>query len=260
MLEPIAAQPEPAERDPRYQQKVAEMIARLEKLRDLPGLGAFRDTRTLPRAFFEHFNAFLATYDELIDLALRCDEADARPAIQCKKGCANCCIDLVRGITTPEIINIYHHVREWPDVRQLFEYHRESAFTFMGILASKLAPGEPPPGGRDPRVAEAHVEYNRRNRPCGFLDQQTGCCRIYPVRPIACRYFFSLDPPERCSPLHVLYLDRRTRTVHLPERIHELLREIDRKFGFRPMNYLSGAFCEFAAEIMRTRPIHVTDE
>lgn len=257
-LQPIEPRPEPAESEELYRDCVARMTRALEAVRDLPGLDRFRETGSLPRAFFTHFNAFLATYDELIDFALRFSGDDSK--IECKKGCSNCCIDLVRGITTPEIISIYHHVRDWPDAKQLFEYHRESAMTFMGILASKLNPAEQPPGGRDPRIAEAHVEYNHRNRPCGFLDQQTGCCRIYPVRPVACRYFFSFDPPETCSPLHVKYLNRRTRTVHLPEQIHALLREIDHRFGFRPMNYLSGAFCEFAAEIMRTRPITVIDD
>lgn len=274
MFEPIAAVAEPAENEPWYRDLVAEITRRLEVVRDLPGLDTFRQTGELPAAFFTEFNAALAAYDRLIDQVLdydrQLDEADRAAAqggtalpvlprgpIQCTKGCCNCCIDLVRGMTTPEIVNIYHHVRSWPDARQLFEYHRDSAELFMAILVRKLRPGEPPPGGRDPRIAEAHIDFNRQNRPCGFLDTTTGCCRIYPVRPIACRYFFSLDPPETCSPLHDKYLARRTRTVHLPESIHALIREIDHRFGFRPLNYLSGAFCQFAAEVMRTRPIQV---
>lgn len=256
VIEPPQAPPEPAKREAWYAELVARIRRHLEIVRDLPGLGEFRQTRTLPAEFFEHFNAALAVYDELIDRALAVDERGAE--VKCTKGCCNCCIDLVRGMTTPEVINIYHHVRTWPDVRQLFEYHRDSAEQFMEILASKIRTGEAPPDGRDPRIAEAHVEFNRLNRRCGFLDPQTGCCRIYAVRPLACRYFFSLDPPETCSPLHVLYLQRRTRTVHLPEEIHALIREIDHKFGFRPLNYLSGAFCQFAAEVMRTQPIRVT--
>lgn len=255
-MEPIAARPEAAENEPFYREQITEMTRQLEIVRDLPGLDRFRETRSLPAAFFEHFNAALACYDRLIDFAMQFDGSDK--TIQCKKGCANCCIDLVRGITTPEIINIYHHVRSWPDVKQIFEYHRDSAEMFMNILEHMTQPGEAPPDGRDPRIAEAHVRFNSMNRPCGFLDQETGCCRIYPVRPVACRYFFSLDPPETCSPLHVLYLNRRTRTVHLPEEIHALLREIDHKFGFRPLNYLSGAFCQFAAEVMRIKPVTVT--
>ena len=105
---------------------------------------------------------------------------------------------------------------------------------------------------------EAHVEFNARNRPCGFLDQASGCCRIYPVRPIACRYFFSLDPPEMCTPTHEMYLKRRTRTVHLPEEMHELLMKVGHRLGFRPLNYLSGAFCGFTAEVMHSRQVRVS--
>jgi Fe-S-cluster containining protein len=254
---PIAGQPNSDDlvREPYFQQQLAEMRARLETVRDTPGLEQLVQSQTLPAAFFDEFNAALACYDRLIDFALAWDGSDRR--IHCKKGCSNCCIDLVRGIFTPEIVNIYRYVRSWPDARQVFEYHRESAEKFMEIIASKLRPGEAAFGGQDPRVVEAHVEFNRLNRPCGFLDTQTGCCRIYPVRPIACRYFFSYDPPETCTPTHEKYLKRSTRTVHLPDDIHALLMEIGHRLGFRPLNYLAGAFCGFAAEVMRTRPIRL---
>lgn len=258
MIEPPEPKPDPAARQSWYQQQIAEMTRHLMAIRDLPGLDKFRKTRQLPQGFFQHFNAFLAGYDRLIDFVLRFSGDDRK--IHCKKGCANCCVDLVRGITTPEIINIYHHVRRWPDAKQLFEYHRDSAEQFSHILLQKVTPGEPLPTGRDPRVAQAHLQYNTLSRPCGFLDRQSGCCRIYPVRPIACRYIFSLDPPEMCSPLHEKYFHRRTRMVHLPEEIHALLREIDQAFGFRPLNFLSGAFCQFTAEIMRIKLIEVIDE
>jgi len=231
------------------------MTRELQALLALPGLERFRESHELPAAFFEHLNAGLACYDRLIGFATRFDGSERE--IQCTKGCCNCCIDLVRGIFTVEIVNIYHHVRAWPDVREIFEYHRESAERFMDILASRLRPGETSFGGLDPRIVEAHIEYNRLKRPCGFLDTRNGCCRIYPVRPIACRYFFSLDPPETCTPSHERYLRRRTRTVHLPEEVHRLLREVGHRLGFRPLNYLSGAFCGFAAEVMRSRPIKV---
>ncbi|TWT41950.1 Flagellin N-methylase [Phycisphaerae bacterium RAS1] len=241
--------------DPTYQQTVAAIRAHLETVQNLPGVDQFMQTKSLAQAFFDELNAALALYDKLIDHALAFDGSDK--TIQCRKGCSNCCIDLVRGITTPEIINIYHHVRPWPDARKLFEYHRDSAEMFMEIMQAKLHENEFSFGGRDPRVVESHVEYNRRNRPCGFLDRAAGCCRIYPVRPIACRYFFSFDPPELCSPRSESYLSRKTRTVHLPEEIHKLLLEIGHKLGFRPLNYLSGAFCGFAAEVMKTKPITV---
>ena len=255
MIEPPAPKPEPAEQEASYQEQVAEMVRHLETVRDLPGLDKFGETHALPRAFFEHFNAFLACYDRLIDFALEFSSDDRK--IHCKKRCANCCIDLVRGLSTPEIVNIYHHVRPWPDAKQLFEYHRDSAEQFSYILLNMVPPGEEPPGGQDPRIVAAHMEYNLLKRLCGFLDQETGCCRIYPVRQLACRYFFSLDPPEMCTPTHEKYFQRNTRNVHLPEQIHALLREIDQAFGFRQLNYLSGAFCQFTAQTMRIKLITV---
>lgn len=255
MIEPPLPESESAAQETFYQEQVAEMSAHLETIRDLPGLKRFRETGELPQAFFDHFNAFLTCYDDLIESVLAFT-GDARK-VYCRKGCANCCIDLVRGLTTPEIITIYHHVRAWPDCKQLFQYHRDSAEQFSHILLASMKPGESPPSGRDPRIAEAHMRFNLLNRPCGFLDQVSWCCRIYPVRPIACRYFFSFDPPEACSPEHEKYFNRQTRTVHLPEETHALLREIDHAFGFRPLNYLSGAFCQFTAEVMRLKPIKV---
>jgi Fe-S-cluster containining protein len=256
MITPPPHKPEPAEQEPTYRELVAEMTRHLETVRDLPALPRFRETHELPQAFFDHYNAFLAAYDRLIDFVLAFSGDERR--IQCKKGCCNCCIDLVRGITTPEIVNLYHHVRPWPDAKKLFEYHRDSAEQFSYILLNK-SKSDTPPTGRDPEIAAAHMEFNMLCRPCGFLDVATGCCRIYPVRPIACRYFFSIDPPETCTPKHEKYFQRDTRMVHLPEEIHALLREIDHAFGFRPLNYLSGAFCQFTAETMRIKMIKVVE-
>ncbi len=230
----------------------------LQAIIDDPAIPEFKQCGELPQSFFERLQSALDDYDALIDFALAFDGSGAR--IQCKKGCANCCIDLVRGVTTPEVVNIYHHVRGWPDAREIFEYHRDSAVMFMEILESKLEPGEQSFGADDPRLIEAHVEYNRRQRPCGFLDTESGCCRIYRVRPLACRYFFSFDAPEKCTPTHEDYLSRNTRTIHLPEAVHQRLLEIGRRFGFPTLSYLSGGFCGFAAEIMHTRPIRVADD
>ncbi|MFH1747212.1 MAG: YkgJ family cysteine cluster protein [Planctomycetota bacterium] len=247
--------PDAPESQPYFIEQIAEMRRRLEAVRNLPGLERFKDTGAMPAAFFDGFNAALACYDRIIDFVLEYTGTDQR--MHCQKGCANCCIDLVRGINTAETINIYHHVRGWPDVKSIFEYLRDSAEMFMEILDSKLKPNEFAFGGDDPRVKEAHVEYNHCKRRCGFLDEDSGCCKIYPVRPIACRYFFSLDPPETCTPAHPKYLQRETRMVYLPPEIHELITEIGQRLDFRPLNYLAGAFCGFASEIMHAKPIKV---
>lgn len=235
-------------------EQIEEMARHLQAAGEAPALERLRESATLPAAFLRHFNAALACYDRIITLALRFDGSDRK--VLCQRGCSNCCIDLVRGVTVPEIVNIYHHVRSWPDVDDLFERHRQSAEIFTRILSSLVDPVQRSAlTGDDPRIALAHIDYNRRNRPCGFLDQEAGSCRIYPVRPAACRYFFSFDPPETCSPLHSRYLDRCIRTIPLSEETHALLRRIEMQLGIRLVNFLSGAFCQFAADVMGTRPI-----
>ena len=59
------------------------MAGHLRTVRDLPGLDTFRDTLELPAAFLTHYNAFLATYDRMIEFALgfeRDDQRDPRSA------------------------------------------------------------------------------------------------------------------------------------------------------------------------------------
>lgn len=254
-IEPRSSPPPPGlDRNPRFTEQVAEMRRHLEAARDAPDLERLRESAALPAAFFSRFNAALACYDRTIGVALAHDGADAK--VHCKRECSNCCIDLVRGITTPEIVNIYHHVRSWPDVKELFESHRSSAEIFTRILISKVEPGAREGlAGDDPRIALAHIEYNLLNRSCAFLDRETGNCRIYAVRPVACRYFFSFDPPETCSPRHDRYLDRRIRTIPLSDEAHTLLCQIEGRLGFRLVNFLSGAFCQFTADVIGTRPI-----
>lgn len=253
---PVHEAPHPAQSAPYFVQQIEIMARELAAARDLEGLDELSATLSLPRAFFTHFNAALACFDRIIDFVLGFDGTDRR--VQCSQGCCNCCVDLVRGVTAPEVVNIYHHVRGWPDAKRLFTYHRESAELFMALLAGRVSADEAAPAGDDPRVEAAHREYNGRNRPCGFLDRETGCCRIYPVRPIACRFFFSLDPPGDCTPLSPRYLRRDTRTVHLPPEIHGLLVELGQRLGFRNVNYLSGAFVQFASEVVRAQPIRTT--
>jgi Fe-S-cluster containining protein len=240
-----------------YREQIDAIRNQLEALLDLPDLESFPETGRLPETFFAGFRFAQNAYDRIIDAALAHDGSGER--IHCTKGCSNCCIDLVRGITVPEIVLIYRYVRPWADARQVFEYHCESGNLFLGRLARKLSPEEMRTlAPDDSRIAEAHIEYNRLDRPCGFLDGDTGSCRIYPVRPLACRYFFSFDPPETCSPGHERYLRRSIRTVPLPPEVVSLFARIGEKLGVRLVNYLPGAFAQFTADVMKTRPIEIT--
>lgn len=49
------------------------------------------------------------------------------------------------------------------------------------------------------RTQRIRKGYHESRTYCGFLDQQSGSCTIYDVRPMACRTFFAFDSPELCD-------------------------------------------------------------
>lgn len=127
--------------------------------------------------------------------------------------------------------------------------------TFQRLLAEEMRADPQPLEPDDPRITRAHLQYNRLQRPCAFLDQAHGACRIYPVRPLVCRYFFNLSPAEWCTPDHASYLDRETRCIDPYKAVKECLNAVNRRLGVRVLNFLSGAFVSIAGEVMEGRPL-----
>lgn len=96
-------------------------------------------------------------------------------AVACKAGCSHCC-HVVVGVTPPEALTIFEHLKSSLSVSELAH------------LAA--------------RVAAAHerirgltsAERFSPDHPCVFLE--AGRCSIYTVRPLACRGMNSLDAAE----------------------------------------------------------------
>jgi Fe-S-cluster containining protein len=98
-----------------------------------------------------------------------------RGAVACKSGCDHCCYQAV-GVTPPEALAIFEHVKRTRNAEELGELLR--------------------------RLAESHERtrgLSSRERfspefPCVFLE--SGRCSIYEVRPLSCRGMNSLDAGE----------------------------------------------------------------
>jgi Fe-S-cluster containining protein len=96
--------------------------------------------------------------------------------VACKAGCGHCC-HVVVGVTAPEALTIFDHLKRSRSAREL------------------------------ERLEARVVEFRERTRgltsserfspeyPCVFLDD-AGSCTIYEVRPFACRGMNSLDATE----------------------------------------------------------------
>jgi Fe-S-cluster containining protein len=48
--------------------------------------------------------------------------------------------------------------------------------------------------------ATKSYSYMAAKKPCAFLDQEKHECRIYDIRPAACRTYFVVSPAANCSP------------------------------------------------------------
>ena len=123
-----------------------------------------------PTCKAENMTPILDKLTEIYDLhAAR--TAQFRQAAACAKGCAFCCTDAGRiDITTLEGLRIRQHLRQLPRPQR-------------AALENAIA--------RDARRRE-----KGRPSPCPFLLKNMAC-RIYDIRPFACRRIYSM---KRCGP------------------------------------------------------------
>jgi Fe-S-cluster containining protein len=246
-----------SQNDPEAKASMAEMIARLETILAMDGLERFATDRTLPAAFFAEYAAALQAYDRYIAHIIAAEPL----AVSCKAGCDACCRhELARGVTPVEILAIYGLVRGWEDIGAIYEAAGESAVAFQRLLKQQLEADPGPLGGDDPRVYAAHLEYNQLQRPCAFLDPEEGVCRIYPVRPLVCRWFYNLSPAEWCVPSHPRYRDRDAVGIDPYREVNRLIAAISERLGVKTLNYLPGAFAHISGDVMGGRPIRVVDD
>lgn len=121
----------------------------------------------------------LALYREMDPLA---EKAAAKMGTTCSKGCAHCC-HLLTIVTLPEAVAIAE--RLLTDLQWQAEYSRlmKVLYDQLNVLA-------------DPNLTR--VSYFDKRMPCVFLGAENQC-RIYDVRPTACRYHYVVSDPKRCS-------------------------------------------------------------
>ena len=237
----------PSQDDAVSQELMTEMLQHLEIILALPDLESFPKTKKLPAKLFEHLDLALDCYDRYIDHII----IGEKWQVSCYKGCSACCkYELARGITVLEVINIYRYVRSWPDIEDIYEQNGKNMVVFQQLLAKELSGHPESLQPDDPRIVEAHLKYNSLQRRCAFLDNEQGICRSYPVRPIVCRFFFSLSPVEICLQDHPAYHGRNAVGIDPSESVKESMVLICKRLQVGILNFLSGAFVSIAGDVM----------
>lgn len=110
--------------------------------------------------------AIAATFKEVPDLAAK---------VSCKTGCTHCCY-LEVGVTVGEAEVMLSYAKE-----------QGLAIDVSRLEAQKLATAE----GR-------FIRLEKPLRKCVFLGEDN-LCKVYEFRPVACRKYFVLTPPEDCD-------------------------------------------------------------
>ncbi len=116
--------------------------------------------------------------------------------ISCGPACGACCRQMV-PISETEAAMIRELVEEMPDERRRAVRERfANAVTKLdaaGLLERFRS--EPQPVG--PEYRELGLEYFHLGIPCPFLEDES--CSIHPDRPLVCREYLVVSPPENCQ-------------------------------------------------------------
>jgi Fe-S-cluster containining protein len=129
--------------------------------------------------------------------AAACEEAAAacRP-VSCKAGCAACCRHLV-ALTEPEARQLAELVEALPEPRRTAVRARFASalerLAAAGLLDELRAAG----GWLDDRLHPLCLDYRSQEVACPFLEDET--CSIYAERPLVCRAYQVVSPPENCG-------------------------------------------------------------
>jgi Fe-S-cluster containining protein len=133
-------------------------------------------SRKLNESILGNLDAAFVAYDSYIALVV-----GAHP-MKCQQGCVACCYDNPRDVTG---------IEAW----RLKTVLNESGPKKAAIDAiARGSQGDP-------------ALWRKKQIPCPLLSSDK-CCSQYKLRPIACRAFHALTPPDWCSPLHPRYEER----------------------------------------------------
>jgi len=231
-----------------YQRKIATY---LHEMSCLDGLGQLGSRRSLPAQVLKYFQKVVGLYDASTQYFLgRLHRRGS--TVQCRPDCAFCCCNMPSGLSTMELIYIYHGSISTGIAPRLFRRCLEAQEQWTELLrrTCRVALSE---NGR-PLTREALLKsYQGLCIPCPFL--QGTSCRIYPYRPLACRMHFSLSPPSWCDPSHFQTDYAVQFNVEPGECVQDALEVLDDCFHLNISDIMVCGLLELTVNVMEFEPI-----
>ena len=148
--------------------------------------------KTTPRRMLP---VFRKVCHSIVDAAVAHAEKHGRK-VSCSAGCGACCRQLVpvspvEASVIKELVDSFPVVRKTKVLARFAEAKR--ILHESGLLAS-LESNEKPVGHA---YKELGLAYFRLGIPCPFLENES--CSIHSERPLVCREYLVVSPPENCS-------------------------------------------------------------
>ena len=207
------------------------MKTALDELSALPGIADIKDTRRVPKGFFDAWERFRKAHGAWLDAvrpfvrgldeASRAGEGDGAAA----------CYDQPLGIGPVEALAIFRASRPFPDYPALAEQMGRLAERQHTLIQQRHK-------GKDPEkirlwskaAKEGRLAYAREKHRCPFLDPKRGKCRLGEARPLVCHAHHLAGAPEDLDPATAEY-PRRVRAFNLlpPTSVQVKLRELDKR-------------------------------
>lgn len=123
--------------------------------------------------------------------------AKAGHSISCRAGCGACCRQAV-PISPVEARMLSEWLAEQPEERRavLRERFRRAAERLEETGIAQRIREAPRNGGRE-AMHELGLQYFALGIPCPFLEEES--CSIHEIRPLRCREYLVVSPPEHCA-------------------------------------------------------------
>lgn len=231
-----------------YQEKMARYLmkmANLDGLEDLAGKGA------LPSLFFKLFAKALKLYDESAQFVLgRLRHRGFR--VRCRMECPHCCHNMPSGVSTVELVYLYHAMHERRFVGPFFRRCLEAEESWVAVCRDYR--NREAAAGQQANQREALLrEYLGAHHPCPFLRNRL--CQIYPCRPLSCRMHFALSPPHWCHTRHFQNPYAVGFNLEPGGKVQMALDRLDRRFQLDLSDIMVCGLLELTVNVMRFEEI-----
>jgi Fe-S-cluster containining protein len=180
--------------------------------------------------FYYKFTKVLDIYEQLQHEVL----ADSGISTVCSAGCSTCCFHWVEDVNSFEAAILARYLEDnYPGIIEQFicSFRKDAEVleSLRAIVDDKITEFS----SYADEIADPYELllscFYQLERPCALLDS-SGCCIVYPVRPLTCRDYLNLCDPEICHPDRINEEEQATLVMLLSEAVSQKIEILHRRF------------------------------